>query len=118
MKTSTKRLAQAERATTEQAALARAYGNRVGGGKTDEMRGSHEQYRYGRGHRHMSAWLKDRAIEFAARMGRAYGEAAVVTAARWTQRAKPNLTRRAPRIVRLIALRSAIQRQIDNELQT
>ena len=120
MKTSTKQPIKVQRAGSEQAALSADYRNTVDGGTTDEVHGSIEQDfggRHGNDHQHTSASLKDHVIKFAGRIALAYTEAAVVEAARWTQRAKPELKRRAPRVVRLIALRDAIQRRIDNELQ-
>jgi hypothetical protein len=117
MKTSAKRLIEAERAACDQATIFR---NRVEGGTTDEVHGSIERDlggQHGRDHPHAGGALKNRLIELAGRIALAYTEAAVVTAAQWTQRAKPDLKRRDPRVERLIALRDTIQRQIDNELQ-
>ena len=120
MKTSAKRLIEAERAACDQATISAFFRNRVEGGTTDEVHGSIERDlggQHGRDHPHAGGALKNRLIELAGRIALAYTEAAVVEAARWTQRAKPELKRRAPRVVRLIALRDAIQRRIDNELQ-
>jgi hypothetical protein len=120
MKISTKRLTQAERAASEQSALAAECRNRDGSRKTDEVHGTilqHLAKRNGCGYQGNNGSIKDSLIAFAKWIVRAYTEAAVFTAARWTQRAEPDLKLRASRVARLISLRSAIQRRLDSELQ-
>jgi hypothetical protein len=120
MKISTKRLTQAERAASEQSALAAECRNRDGSRKTDEVHGTilqHLAKRNGCGYQGNNGSIKDSLVAFAKWIVRAYTEVAVVTAARWTQRVEPDLKLRASRVARLISLRSAIQRRLDSELQ-